>query len=45
MQDKLKHAFLKGVESMNLEAMSAINVNSNQFANAQNGNHTANGFG
>jgi hypothetical protein len=25
MQDKLKSAFLKGVESMNLEAMSAIN--------------------
>ena len=25
MQDKLKHAFLKGVESMNLEAMNAIN--------------------
>lgn len=27
MQDKLKSAFLKGVESMNLEAMSAIQIN------------------
>ncbi len=27
MQQKLKQAFLKGVESMNLEAMSAININ------------------
>jgi hypothetical protein len=29
MQEKLKQAFLKGVESMNLEAMSAININNN----------------
>lgn len=30
MQDNLKKAFLKGVESMNFEAMNAINVQNPQ---------------